>query len=63
MIAEAGASTVLVTVGDCVVSRRAETLTVEKHGSQINRLRAGAAAIWSSGLAIYGLRVPAELYS
>jgi len=51
------------TVGDCVVSRTAEKLTVVKQGSQINRLRAGAAAIWSSGLAIYGLRVPAELYS
>jgi glycerol-1-phosphatase len=54
---------VITTVGDCVVSRTAETLTVVKQGSQINRLRAGAAAIWSSGLAIYGLRVPAELYS
>jgi glycerol 3-phosphatase-2 len=54
---------VLTTVGDCVVSRTAERLTVVKQGSQINRLRAGAAAIWSSGLTIYGLRVPAELYS
>ena len=53
----------ITTVGDCVVSRTDEKLTVVKQGSQINRLRAGAAAIWSSGLTIYGLRVPAELYS
>ena len=51
------------TVGDAVVVRTGTTLTVEKQGSAINRLRAGAAAIWSSGQAIYGLRVPAELYS
>jgi HAD superfamily hydrolase (TIGR01450 family) len=54
---------VVTTVGDCVVVRTENTLVVEKQGSAINRLRAGAAAIWSSGLAIYGLRVPAELYS
>jgi hypothetical protein len=32
-------------------------------GSSINRLRAGTAAIWNSGVAIYGLRVAPELYS
>ena len=54
---------VVTTVGDAVVVRTAETLVVEQRGSAINRLRAGAAAIWNSGLTIYALRVPPELYS
>ncbi len=49
-------------VGDARVRRSGNVLTVEQ-GSGIDLLRAGAAAIWSSGLAIYGLQVPAELYS
>jgi len=56
-----GDSTVT-SVGNARVRRRAHVLTVES-GSGIDLLRAGAAAIWSSGLAIYGLEVPAELYS
>ncbi|MCU1470986.1 MAG: family hydrolase [Glaciihabitans sp.] len=51
-------------VGEAIVRRREHTLTVESPGdSKINLVRAGAAAIWTSGLAIYALDVPAELYS
>lgn len=35
---------------------------VERGDAPINLLRAGCAAIWASGLAIYGLQVPEELY-
>lgn len=35
---------------------------VERGDSAINLLRAGCAAIWASGLAIYALKVPEELY-
>jgi hypothetical protein len=44
------------------VRREGATLTVEA-GEGIDLLRAGAAAIWNSGAAIYALDVPAELYS
>lgn len=54
---------VLTTVGDATVRREGENLTVVAPGSPINRLRAGCAAIWNSGVAIYGLRVAPELYS
>ena len=50
------------TVGSATVRREGGTLTVES-GSGIDLLRAGAAAIWNSGAAIYALDVPAELYS
>jgi glycerol 3-phosphatase-2 len=51
-------------VGDAVVRRRENTITVEDAGdSRINLIRAGAAAVWTSGIAIYALDVPAELYS
>ncbi len=51
-------------VGDAVVRRRDVTLTIENAGeSRIDLLRAGAAAVWTSGLAIYVLDIPAELYS
>lgn len=50
------------TVGGATVRREGATLTVES-GSGIDLLRAGAAAIWNSGAAIYALDVPAELYS
>jgi len=53
----------IVTVGDAVVRREGENITVVSAGTPIDLLRAGAAAIWNSGSAIYGLRVPAELYS
>lgn len=57
-----GAAT-LTTVGDAAVRREGENLTVETAGKPINLLRAGCAAIWNSGVAIYGLRVSPELYS
>ncbi|MBO1903079.1 HAD-IIA family hydrolase [Leucobacter weissii] len=36
---------------------------VDRGDSPLNLLRAGCAAIWASGLAIYGLDVPEELYA
>lgn len=51
----------LTIVGDARVRLSANRLTVES-GSGINLLRAGAAAIWNSGLAIYALEVPPALY-
>jgi glycerol 3-phosphatase-2 len=53
----------VVTVGDAVVRREGENITVVSAGTSIDLLRAGTAAIWNSGSAIYGLRVPAALYS
>ena len=51
-------------VGDAIVRRSAEKITIENAGdSRINLIRAGAAAVWTSGIAIYALEVPAELYS
>jgi HAD superfamily hydrolase (TIGR01450 family) len=52
----------LTTVGSAAVRRAGQVLTVER-GSGIDLLRAGAAAIWNSGIPIYGLDVPSELYS
>ena len=55
---------VVTKVGDAVVRRRENTIVIEDAGdSRINLLRAGAAAVWTSGIAIYALEVPAELYS
>ncbi len=42
--------------------RTGQRLTIES-GSGVDLLRAGSAAIWNSGLAIYALEVPPELYS
>ena len=59
----AGTAT-LTRVGDAIVRRDGENLTVDAAGSRsIDLLRAGSAAIWNSGVAIYGLRVAPELYS
>jgi glycerol 3-phosphatase-2 len=57
-----GAATVI-SVGTAVVRREGENLTVVNAGTPIDLLRAGTVAIWNSGVAIYGLRVPPELYS
>jgi HAD superfamily hydrolase (TIGR01450 family) len=54
---------VVTTVGTAIVRRDGHVLTVMSPGTAIDRLRAGATAIWNSGLAIYALEVPAELYS
>jgi HAD superfamily hydrolase (TIGR01450 family) len=51
------------TVGTATVVRDGENLTVTVPGTELDRLRAGAAAIWNSGIPIYGLRVAAEIYS
>lgn len=53
---------VITTVGSAAVRRCGAVLSVDS-GSGIDLLRAGAAAIWDSGMAIYGLDVPAALYS
>lgn len=64
---EAGEDTdgsIVTKVGDAIIRRRDTTLTIEHAGeSRINLLRAGAAAVWTAGVAIYALDVPAELYS
>jgi len=49
-------------VGRAVVRREGAVLTIER-GEGIDLLRAGAAAIWNSGLAIYALQVPPALYA
>lgn len=54
----------LLTVGSSTVRMAANVVTIERAGDRsIDLLRAGAAAIWGSGRAIYGLDVAAELYS
>lgn len=51
-------------VGNARVKMRGHIVEIVDRGdSPLNLLRAGCAAIWSSGLAIYGLEVPAELYA
>ena len=54
---------VTTTVGSATVRRDGQSLVIVSSGTALDRLRAGAAAIWNSGLAIYALDVPAELYS
>jgi hypothetical protein len=57
-------SVVETSVGGAKVRLSGENLEVLSKGKRpIDLLRAGAAAIWNSGVPIYGLRVPAELYS
>ncbi len=64
VISVADGDVVTTTVREAVVRRTVDKLEVVNAGSvPVDLLRAGAAAIWSSGYAIYGLRVPAELYS
>ncbi|MBN9212909.1 MAG: haloacid dehalogenase [Microbacterium sp. 71-36] len=51
-------------VGDAVVEIDGVDLRVVSDGGrQIDLLRAGAAAIWNSGRAIFGFRVPEQLYA
>ncbi|MEO6942299.1 MAG: HAD-IIA family hydrolase [Terrimesophilobacter sp.] len=53
-----------VTVGDAVVRMVGNVVSVANSGGRrIDLLRAGTAAIWGSGLAIYGLEVEPELYA
>ena len=52
-----------VTVGDATVRVAGNDVEIVAEGpTQINLLRAAALAIWDSGRAIYGLRVPERLY-
>jgi glycerol 3-phosphatase-2 len=54
----------LVMVADAVVRIRGNVVRIERRGSSsINLLRAGAAAIWGTGTAIYALDVDPGLYS
>jgi len=51
-------------VGDAVVEIDGVDLRIVSEGSRpIDLLRAGAAAIWNSGRAIFGFRVPEQLYA
>ena len=51
-------------VGDAVVEIDGVDLRIVSAGDrQIDLLRAGAAAIWNSGRAIFGFRVPEQLYA
>lgn len=55
---------IVTVVGETVIRRRESVLTIEDRGSnRLDLVRAGAAAVWTSGLPIYALEVPAELYS
>ncbi len=52
-----------VKVGSARVRMDGHIVTIVDRGdSPLDLLRAGCAAIWASGLAIYGLQVPEELY-
>ncbi len=51
-------------VGDSIVRRRANVVSIEDPGSRhIDLVRAGAAAVWTSGIPIYALEIPEALYS
>ncbi len=50
-------------VGDAVVLHRGSSLTLESAGTDIDRIRAAAAAVWGAGVPIYALDVAPELYS
>jgi glycerol-1-phosphatase len=55
---------VVTKVGEAIIRRRGTRLTIEQSGEdQLNLIRAGAAAVWTSGIAIYALEIPEELYS
>jgi glycerol 3-phosphatase-2 len=56
-------SSVLTSVGKAVVSRTGIDVRLERAGARIDVLRAGAHAIWDSGLSIHALRVDPALYS
>lgn len=64
---EAGEDTdgsIVTRVREAIVRRRANVITIEAAGNRrIDLVRAGAAAVWMSGIAIYALEIPGELYS
>jgi hypothetical protein len=54
----------LVAVGDAVVRIRENRIAIDRTGGRsIDLLRAGAAAIWGTGVPIYALEVDPGLYS
>jgi glycerol-1-phosphatase len=57
------AGSVLTSVGKAVVARAGNEVRLERPGARIDVLRAGAHAIWESGLSIHALRVDPALYS
>lgn len=61
IVESAEGEAVLIHSGEAVVRRAGTELTVLA-GDGIDLLRAGAAAIWRSGMAIYALSVPPALY-
>lgn len=52
-----------VEVGKAVVRRKDNVIRVARAGDAIDRLRAGAAIIYDSGLKIFGLDVDSQIYS
>ncbi|MFK4791049.1 HAD-IIA family hydrolase [Microbacterium sp. ZW T5_56] len=52
-----------VSVGDATVRIDGPDIVIERAGEQLNLLRAGAQAIWRSGRAIFGFRVPERMYA
>jgi HAD superfamily hydrolase (TIGR01450 family) len=55
---------VVVRVNQAIVRRTDQVITIEQSGDRhIDLVRAGAASVWTSGMPIYALDVPAELYS
>lgn len=63
VVSEKG-DTVTVTVGNSSVTMKANVVKVKRKGSNpLNLLRAGCAAIYRSGLRIYGLDVEPAIYS
>ncbi|PZQ87741.1 MAG: haloacid dehalogenase [Leifsonia xyli] len=52
-----------VRVGAAMVRHQGSALTLETPGSDIDRIRAAAAAVWGAGVPIYALEVAPELYS
>jgi glycerol-1-phosphatase len=53
-----------ITVGDAVITVTGSVITVTEPGSRsIDLLRAGCAAVWDSGMPIYALEVPPQLYA
>lgn len=59
-----GAASVVARAGRARVRMNGHVVEIVDRGdAPIELLRAGCAAIWASGLAIYGLQVPEELYA
>ena len=63
VLESAEGGSVITRVGAAVIRRTGGVLTILEGGERfIDLLRAGTAAIWNSGMAIYALEVPPALY-